>query len=133
MKLVLYDGKCGFCNASVTFIWKRDPEGIFSFASIQSEIGMAHLKRLGVENPSLDTFYLIDEDKLYERSEAAVRIGQKLPKWKTIAQLIGRLPRVLRDLAYNSIARNRHRMSSKLVCELPPSDIRERFIDKGVT
>jgi predicted DCC family thiol-disulfide oxidoreductase YuxK len=34
--LVIYDGECAFCNASVNFVIDRDPSGKFKFLSWQS-------------------------------------------------------------------------------------------------
>ena len=42
--IVLFDGVCNFCNASVNFLIDRDPEGPFVFGALQSEEGLAALK-----------------------------------------------------------------------------------------
>ncbi|QYO67876.1 DUF393 domain-containing protein [Leptolyngbya sp. 7M] len=38
--IVLFDGVCNFCNASVNFVIKQDKAGYFKFAPLQSEIGV---------------------------------------------------------------------------------------------
>ncbi|BCE16153.1 hypothetical protein RSC3_03509 [Bacillus paralicheniformis] len=38
-RIVLFDGVCNFCDGAVQFIIKHDPEGLFSFASLQSDAG----------------------------------------------------------------------------------------------
>ncbi len=129
MQIVLYDGDCGFCNRSVTFIWKRDSEGIFYFCKIQSEQGRALLEKAGEPKPKLDTFYLIENEKLYERSEAALRVGRQLPYWHIIAVLFQFLPLRLRDRVYDWVAHNRHRLAGKTTCELPPENVKARFLD----
>lgn len=132
MKLVLYDGDCGLCNRSVLFILKRDPKGIFSFASIQSDIGREHLKQHGIPEPKLDTFFLIDGNTLYERSEAAVRVGKQLKGWAWLATFVGWWPRDLRDWAYDRIAANRHRFGKKDACQLADPETRKRFLDENL-
>ena len=48
-KIILFDGVCNLCNSSVQFIIKRDPNGHFKFASLQSETGQKLLKQYGFE------------------------------------------------------------------------------------
>ena len=80
MKIILFDGTCNVCNASVQFIIKRDPEAQFHFASLQSEVGQYLLQRFKV-HPDLDTMVLIDERKIYTASSAVLRICKYLPAW----------------------------------------------------
>ncbi|MCB0579743.1 MAG: DUF393 domain-containing protein, partial [Phaeodactylibacter sp.] len=35
--VLLFDGVCNLCNGAVRFIIGRDPEGVFRFASLQSD------------------------------------------------------------------------------------------------
>ncbi|MEO6334238.1 MAG: DUF393 domain-containing protein, partial [Pyrinomonadaceae bacterium] len=37
--VVLFDGVCNFCDASVNFVIEHDPEGYFKFAPLQSKAG----------------------------------------------------------------------------------------------
>jgi predicted DCC family thiol-disulfide oxidoreductase YuxK len=37
--IVLFDGVCNLCSSVVKFAILRDPDGIFGFASLQSEPG----------------------------------------------------------------------------------------------
>ena len=39
--IVLFDGVCNFCEASIQFIIKRDTDAVFRFASLQGEQGRA--------------------------------------------------------------------------------------------
>ena len=45
--LVLFDGACNFCNASVNFVLDRDVRGILRFASLQSSAGRLVILRHG--------------------------------------------------------------------------------------
>jgi len=38
--VVLFDGVCNFCDASVNFVIEHDREGYFTFAPLQSEAGI---------------------------------------------------------------------------------------------
>ncbi len=45
--ILLYDGVCGLCNRLVQFILRRDPSGMFRFASLQSTLAAGILARHG--------------------------------------------------------------------------------------
>lgn len=129
MKVILYDGECGFCAASVRFVWKRDVDGLFSFAALQSEAGRRLLRERGIPQPRLDTFYYLEDDRLFERSEAALRVCRQLPRLGLAARFGLLVPRGLRDWAYDCIARNRHRILAGKACEIPPPEVRARFLE----
>ncbi len=129
MRLILYDGECGLCQASIKFVWKRDRAGLFHFAAIQSETGRAALSEHGVDEPKLDTFYYLDGCVLFDRSEGALRVLQKLPGYQSLAMLCRLIPQAWRDACYDRIAANRHKLTPKGVCELPPPDVRARFLE----
>ncbi|NEU03011.1 DUF393 domain-containing protein, partial [Escherichia coli] len=42
-RVLLFDGVCNLCNGAVQFIIKRDPDGLISFTSLQSETGQSLL------------------------------------------------------------------------------------------
>lgn len=45
--IILFDGNCNLCNGGVQFVLDFDKEGLFRFASLQSEAGKALLQRSG--------------------------------------------------------------------------------------
>jgi len=128
MKIILFDGTCNVCNASVQFIIKRDPKAQFHFASLQSEVGQKLLQCFNV-HPDLDTIVLIDERKMYTASSAVLRICKYLPaSWKVFYGFII-VPKPLRDIFYRIVAKNRHRfLQEKTSCILPTPDVTKRFL-----
>ena len=46
---MLFDGVCNLCNAAVAWLVERDPDGVFRFASLQSEAARGLLR--GGERP----------------------------------------------------------------------------------
>ena len=38
-KIILFDGICNLCNASVQFVIKRDTKDVFRFVALQSDLG----------------------------------------------------------------------------------------------
>ena len=129
MTVILYDGECGFCSSAIQFVLKRDREGVFSFAAIQSEPGRDLLRRHGIEDPKLDTMYLVDGDRLYERSSASLRIGKRLPRYGLLATLGLLVPRPIRDWVYNLVARNRRRLAGDEGCLHLSEEEKKRFLD----
>lgn len=129
MKIILYDGDCGFCNRCIRFLWKRDQDGQLHYTSIQSATGGEILKRHGIDPPELDTMFFVDGGDLYSRSEAALRALSLLPGHSQVKNLL-RIPKGTRDLLYKLVAKYRLQLGrNSSVCELPPTEVRARFLD----
>ncbi|MDO3408629.1 thiol-disulfide oxidoreductase DCC family protein [Saccharibacillus sp. CPCC 101409] len=131
--IVLIDGVCHFCQGAVRFIVKRDPKGVFRFASLQSEPGTELAGGTGFEaSGEPNTLVLIENGRKYVRSTAALRIARRLRfPWPLLYALI-LVPRPLRDAVYRYIARNRYRWFGKDdTCPIPPPGVRKRFLDAG--
>ncbi|MCT2536897.1 thiol-disulfide oxidoreductase DCC family protein [Aquibacillus koreensis] len=127
-KIILFDGECNFCDRSVQFIIKRDRTATFKFASLQSDIGEKLREKYQIPK-HLDSIILIDESNWYSKSTAALKICKNLNGlWKVLYPLLI-VPKPLRDIFYNVIARNRYKwFGKKESCELPSPDIRKRFL-----
>jgi predicted DCC family thiol-disulfide oxidoreductase YuxK len=81
--ILLYDGVCGLCNRLVQFILRRDPAGIFLFASLQSALAGRILARHGADAQDLDTVYVVvhgdqADEQLVPRSDAVIFILRHL-------------------------------------------------------
>jgi predicted DCC family thiol-disulfide oxidoreductase YuxK len=128
-KVILFDGVCNFCNSSVQFIIKRDPKGIYQFTSLQSDVGQKLLKEHEVP-VELDSFIYIENEKIYFKSTAAVKVCRNLNGlWKLLYIFII-VPRPLRDVMYGVIARNRYKWFGKRdACMIPSPEQRKRFLD----
>jgi predicted DCC family thiol-disulfide oxidoreductase YuxK len=127
-RIVLFDGVCNFCNASVNFIIRNDRQGIFKFAPLQSDIGRELRARHRIGD-DVDSIVLIEGGQAYIKSDAAVRIARSLGGIFSLAGVLGVLPRAARDGLYDFIARNRFRIfGRKDVCMMPSPDVRERFL-----
>jgi predicted DCC family thiol-disulfide oxidoreductase YuxK len=127
--IVLFDGYCNFCSASVRFILRRDPGGVFRFAPLSSPPAARLLAGQGMAGPLDDTIFLVESGRVYGRSEAALRIAARLrPPW-SLARFLRVLPRGLRDWAYDYFARHRYRwFGRRESCMLPTPEERSRFL-----
>ncbi|TYT63701.1 thiol-disulfide oxidoreductase DCC family protein [Natrialba swarupiae] len=128
--VVLFDGVCNLCTGFVQFLIPRDPEGIFHFASLQSDVGQQLVDDYGLENHDLDSIVLIEGEKVYVKSTAALRIGTLLGGVYRLAGPLRYLPRRLRDFGYDVVAANRYRLFGKKdQCMMPSEDVQSRFLD----
>lgn len=129
MQVIIFDGVCNFCNASVNFIMDRDPQGIFRFTANQSEAGQKILSEAGEPTDEVGTVYLYDNGVIYKESSAALRIAKRLVfPWNLCYGWII-VPAFIRDFVYRIIARNRYRWFGKREsCRLPSPDEAARFI-----
>jgi predicted DCC family thiol-disulfide oxidoreductase YuxK len=127
--IVLFDGTCGFCDRSVHFILNRDPQRKFRFAPLQSEIARDLMQQHGLDAEQLDSMVVIDGDKAYTRSTAALRIVLELPDpWPLLGSLIF-LPAAWRDSAYDYVARHRKVWFKPVdACRTPSATQREQFL-----
>jgi predicted DCC family thiol-disulfide oxidoreductase YuxK len=127
--IVLFDGVCNLCNRSIQLIIPRDPEGRFRFASLQSDLGRELRARLGIDPRAVDSVILVEGDRWYQESDAALRIARGMGgawRWLWALRLV---PPFLRDGAYRTIARNRYRWFGRQeTCWLPTPELRGRFL-----
>lgn len=127
--ILLFDGVCNLCNASVQWILTHDPAGKFKFAALQSETGQAILQRHGLGTEKFNTVVLVVNDQIFLRSDAPLEIARLLGGGWRLFYIFKILPRFLRDAAYNLIALNRYRWFGHLEeCMLPRPEWKERFL-----
>lgn len=132
--VLLYDGTCGFCNASVQFIIARDRRRTMKFAPLQSDIGQQVIGR-HPELEGVDSVVYVDglgdakRETVAVRSDAALAVCRYLGtpwSWAGAARIV---PARLRDAGYDLFARHRYRFFGRHdACMLPPRDVRDRFI-----
>lgn len=128
--IVLFDGVCNLCDGFVQFIIKRDPKGIFRFASLQSTVGQELLAANGMDVKSLSTVVLYEKGTFHTHSDVGLKVFRRLNGWWPVLYYLIYFPKPLRDLVYNWIARNRYRwFGKKEACMIPSPDVRARFLD----
>ena len=131
--LLLYDGACGLCAASVQFVLRHERRRDLRFAPLDSGTGAA-VRARHPELAGVDSMIWVDrpgapDEAVTVRSSAALRVAWYLGGlWRLTAA--GRLvPRPLRDGLYDLVARHRHRLAGGGDrCLMPPPDARARFL-----
>ena len=130
-KIILFDGVCNLCNGAINFVIERDPNRIFRYASLQSEIGKKLLAERGINPEITDSIVLIDPGiAYYTKSTAALEIAKHLSGGFAILKIFLWLPQSFRDLIYDFIAKNRYKwFGEKEQCMIPTPELRSLFLD----
>jgi predicted DCC family thiol-disulfide oxidoreductase YuxK len=127
--IVLFDGVCNLCNQSVQFIIKRDPKNYFRFAALQSDQGQLLLEQYSIPVDVIDTIVLVENNKTYTQSTAALRIARKLNRLWFLLYIFILIPPFLRNPIYRFIARNRYKwFGKKDSCMMPDPELKSRFL-----
>jgi len=126
--IILYDGVCNLCNASVRFVLEHDRKDYFRFAPLQSDIGRTLAAKYDL-TPDLSTFFLIDHGKAYEKSLAWLEIVRLLgAPWSALYGL-KIVPGPVRDWVYDVIGRNRYRWFGRQdSCPVPKAEWQGKFL-----
>ncbi|MCF8362884.1 MAG: DCC1-like thiol-disulfide oxidoreductase family protein [Prolixibacteraceae bacterium] len=125
--VVLFDGICNLCNASVQFILKNEKEEKLRFATLQDARSQKLLIPFN-DTEIHDSVLLLEDGILYQESDAALRIAKYLKFYRFLYFLIY-IPRWLRNPIYRLIARNRYKWFSKRdSCMIPDKKVEHRFM-----
>ena len=127
--IILFDGVCNLCNGAVNFVIKRDNSNVFRFAPLQENSGILLLKKYAIDPQKLDTIILIENDRVYLKSTAALRISKKMSNLWPLLYVCIVLPKFLRDAVYDYIAKNRYAWFGKNdQCIIPSPATKDKFL-----
>jgi predicted DCC family thiol-disulfide oxidoreductase YuxK len=132
---VLFDGRCGLCDASVRWLIRRDRRRALRFAPLEGE-SAAGVRSRHPELPDADeTMVLVENpetgsERVRVRSDAALAILARLGGPWRLATILRVVPPALRDLGYRFVARRRVRWFGRLeACRIPTAEERARFVE----
>ena len=129
LRIVFFDGVCGLCNRTINTLIRIDRARLLRFSPLQSKAAVNHLpEHLRSE---LSSIVYVRGSEVYTRSTAVLTILRDLGGiWYFLSFLLW-IPRPLRDLVYNWVARNRYRwFGKKETCRLPSTEERALFLDE---
>jgi predicted DCC family thiol-disulfide oxidoreductase YuxK len=124
--MLFYDGHCGLCHHAVKFVLKHDHANVFRFAPLYG----ATFKRLVGMGLDDSMIVYVTDGRLLVRSDAWVYILRKLGgRWKILGNALRLIPRPVRNLGYDAVARVRSHLFRRpdSVCPLIPAEWRTRF------
>jgi predicted DCC family thiol-disulfide oxidoreductase YuxK len=127
--IILFDGICNLCNVAIQYVIKHDSEAVFQFASLQSEAGQNLLKEYNLPHNNFNSFVLIEEDKVYTKSTAALKVAKQLNGGIKLLYGFIIVPAFIRNCVYNIIASNRYKwFGKKNECMIPTPSLQSRFL-----
>ena len=128
-KIILFDGVCNLCNSSITFVIKHDPKDLFRYAPLQSDLGQSLLKKHQINPQEVDSIILVDQEKAYTKSSAALRIARHLSGGYALLSAFLIIPPFIRNVVYDYIAKNRYKWyGKKESCMIPTPELKAKFL-----
>ncbi|MFK2820359.1 DCC1-like thiol-disulfide oxidoreductase family protein [Flavobacteriaceae sp. LMIT009] len=129
-QLVIFDGVCNLCNASIIYIIKRDKNDIFRFAPLQSDIGQKIIKDYNIDTIKTDSILLYNLNKgLFSRSTAVLKVASRLSFPTNLYAVFLIIPAFIRNAIYDFIARNRYKWyGKKESCMIPTPELKKKFL-----
>ncbi len=130
-QLILFDGVCNLCNTSVLVIIKNDVGNKFLFAPLQGKIGLKVVSEFQIDTQKIDSFllYLPKQNKLYYKSEAALRVAAQLRFPFYMIQALFIIPKFIRNWGYDIIAKYRYKwFGKKEACMVPTPELSAKFL-----
>lgn len=127
--IIIFDGVCKFCSASIIFIYKRDKYAKIKFTTAQSPVGQYLLHSYDTPFDYNKSIVYIENGIPHTKSNAVLRIASKLSwPWRLISIFII-IPKFIRDSCYDIIAKNRYKIIGKRkTCTIPTDEFINRFI-----
>ena len=131
--LVLYDGQCPLCHGAVRILLRADRRGRLCYAPLQGETAGRVREYHGFPDDLSTVVYVRDfgfpSERIFFKSTAVLAAFGDLGGVWTAAMALRLVPRPVRDLAYDWVARNRARWFGRYDgCPLPDPSIRGRFL-----
>ncbi|MBS1488785.1 MAG: DUF393 domain-containing protein [Bacteroidetes bacterium] len=128
-KIVLFDGACIFCLASVHFLLRHNEKGNLRFATQQPKYSESQ-DALFSNIHRGDTIVYVSGEDVFVRSDAVLEICRELNGFYPALYVLKIIPRPVRNWVYDFIARHRYAwFGKKEKCLLPTAELALRFID----
>jgi predicted DCC family thiol-disulfide oxidoreductase YuxK len=129
-RIIVFDGVCVLCSHWVGFVLRRDRQGQYKFAAMQTPIGRDLLIAHGIDPGDPLSFLLLEGAAGCTDTDAIIRILRSFGRgWKLLALLVSIVPRFIRDPLYRWGARHRYQLfGQRSTCIVPAPDVADRFL-----
>lgn len=129
-KIILFDGVCNLCDATVQFLIKHDKKDVFRFVALQSELGQEIVRYIGIDTSKVDSIILYEPGKAYYyKAQAALEIASEIGGFYSLLSVFKAFPDKLNNMVYDYIARNRYKWYGKKdACMLPTPETKAKFL-----
>lgn len=127
--ILLFDGYCNLCSSSVQFFLKHEKNNKLYFTSLQSDVGKEILNHYQIDVSRVDSLVLIEKEKAYIKSSAAIRASKYMKGIYPLATIFLIIPSFIRNIVYDYIAKNRYKWYGKSeTCMVPDKNLVNRFL-----
>ncbi len=127
--IIIFDGVCGFCDASIQFILDQKPTNKLRFVSFQSETGQQIMAKFKLEI-NLDTIILVEEGIVHQKAKAFLRILKHVETSYRFASYLAIIPSFISNLFYDIVAKYRYKIMGKVdQCRLLTPTERQFFLE----
>ncbi|WP_335673657.1 DUF393 domain-containing protein [Wenyingzhuangia fucanilytica] len=127
--ILLFDGVCNLCNSSVQLVIKNDTKNFFLFAPLQKPEVVKYLEKHHPNLNQIDSIILITRKKTYTKSSAALTVAKHLKGLYPLLYVFYIIPKPIRDLFYDFIAKNRYKWYGKQEqCMIPTTELKNKFL-----
>ena len=130
-QIILFDGVCNLCNSTINYVIDHDKKDLFRFVSLQSDLGHDIQKSIGLSPTDLDSIilYLPADKYFFTKSSAAIKILSQLDGFWFLIKASNILPKSIRNMIYDFIARNRYKWYGKSeTCRIPTPELESKFL-----
>ena len=126
--IVFFDGVCNLCQGSVRYLIKHDKKNALKFASLQGAYAKSFLSTNELKSLSSILFY--DGENLYKKSSAVLKLSKLLGGWHRLLLVGYLLPKFIRNVFYDFVAKNRYQWFGKQdQCMQVSEDLKSRFLN----
>jgi len=127
MKILLYDGECGFCNFWVQWVLKNDQKKEIQFSPLQGDFAKDYFKKNNLKYGDFDTIHFIDDQKKFQKLDAISEIGVSMGGIYKFMYFLRFIPNFIGNKVYDIIAENRKKLMGEACLLLSPEE-KKRFI-----
>lgn len=121
--LIIFDDDCVLCNRFAQWIAQSDKQRRFKFISLKAASAKNLLPK---QRNALASVILLQNNKIYIESNAALHIVKQLSGWKKVLYVFVLFPKAFRNFLYHIVARNRYKWFGKTsTCSLDRSRMLE--------
>ena len=131
-KIIFIDGQCVLCNKFALFVHSKDKTKKIKFSTLQGNT----FKKLSIPKifpliSNLKTIIFYDGKNFYTQFDAILYILAECSlSLKVLSILLKIIPKKLRDLGYNIIAKFRYLIfGKKHTCQLPSTKFSNKILD----
>ena len=129
-QLILFDGVCNLCEASVQYVIKHDKNDVFRYTALESDVGQQILRKYNIDRSKMDSILLYSsENGISYKSTAALKIASKLGFPRNLMGIFLIVPAFIRNSVYDYIAKNRYQWYGKKdACMIPTPELKSKFL-----